>query len=418
MRYPVLALIFLVCVSFPTHAQNKEYAKEVLNFLCSDSLAGRGYVRNGMGNAALYLRSEFKKVGLIPVKGYDSYFHNYTHAAVSYPRKVFLAVDDIPLTPGVDFLVNPSSEGNKGKAKVLLVNKHNFESMSVNKVKKKALLVDYRGIVNKDSLHRFKSKTWSFAPYISIWMDIEKKLTWSASQKYNVVFPMFEIEQSHFDKVKGAKKIQWEVNSELNTNFKAQNVLGMVEGQIRDTFVLVTAHYDHIGMMGSETYFKGASDNASGTSLMLDLAAHISKEKPKYTTVFVAFGSEEIGLLGSKSFVDNNVVPLKQIKAVLNLDLMGGGSEGITVVNATEYPDLFKKVVEANKEVGLKAVKERGPASNSDHYWFGKKGVPAIFIYTNGDVTAYHDIYDTPEGLSWKHYDPLFKLIRGFLASL
>src|SRR5690606_16436195 len=139
-------------------------------------------------------------------------------------------------------------------------------------------------------------------------------------------------------------KISWHVEQNLEKDFKAYNVAGMVEGIVKDTFVLVTAHYDHLGMMGKETYFKGANDNASGTVLMMDLAAHMVREKPKYSTDFVAYGIEEIGLMGSWKFVKDKYVPLNQIKEVLNIDLMGGGSEGVTVVNAGANPHLFEYV--------------------------------------------------------------------------
>src|SRR5690606_28226653 len=138
------------------------------------------------------------------------------------------------------------------------------------------------------------------------------------------------------------------------------------EGELKDSFVVVSAHYDHLGMMGKGTYFRGASDNASGTSLMLDLAAHYAQTKPKYSMVFVAFGSEEIGLVGSKAFVDDAVVPLKSIKAVLNIDLMGGGSEGVTVVNGSVYTKLFDLVELANKDARLSKIKVRGKSANSD----------------------------------------------------
>src|SRR5690606_6884902 len=145
------------------------------------------------------------------------------------------------------------------------------------------------------------------------------------------------------------------------------------EGELKDSFVVVSAHYDHLGMMGKGTYVRGASDNASGTSLMLDVAAHYAQTKPKYSMVFVAFGSEEIRLVGSKASVDDAVVPLKSIKAVLNIDLMGGGSEGVTVVNGSVYSNLSDLVELANKEAGLSKSRVRDAPANSAHHWFTEK---------------------------------------------
>ena len=165
-------------------------------------------------------------------------------------------------------------------------------------------------------------------------------------------------------------------------------------------YLVVTAHYDHLGRMGSETVFPGANDNASGVAQMLALAAYFAKNPLKKNILFVAFTGEEAGLLGSKYFVNNPPVPLDSIDFVLNLDLSGTGDEGITVVNATLYPEIFDQLVNLNAEENyVSNVKKRGPAANSDHYFFTEKGVPAFFIYTLGGIKAFHDVYDKRETL-------------------
>jgi Zn-dependent M28 family amino/carboxypeptidase len=180
--------------------------------------------------------------------------------------------------------------------------------------------------------------------------------------------------------------------------------------------LFVTAHYDHLGRMGTHTYFPGANDNASGTAFMLLLMEHYMKKRPDYTMVFIAFGAEEAGLIGSKYYTQNPIYPLKDLRFLLNLDLMGNGQEGITVVNATVFKNDFKRLADLNKQTDwFTQIKTRGEAANSDHYWFTKAGVPSFFIYTLGGSTAYHDVHDTHQAIEFPKIQELMQLCIQFL---
>ena len=170
--------------------------------------------------------------------------------------------------------------------------------------------------------------------------------------------------------------------------------------------------------MGPEVYFPGANDNASGTAMLLNLAKYYAEHPPKYSMVFMAFGAEEAGILGSRHYVSDPHFPVKNIKFLINMDIMGTGDEGITVVNGSAHPRQFKCLVKQNeKKEYLARVKRRGPAANSDHYWFDREGVPTFFIYTMGGIKAYHDIYDRPETLPLTEFEDVFRLIRDFADS-
>ncbi len=133
----------------------------------------------------------------------------------------------------------------------------------------------------------------------------------------------------------------------------------------------------------------------------------------------MAFGAEESGILGSKYFTENPTFPLSSINFMINVDIMGTGDEGIQVVNGTEFKPQFNKLVEINKKNDyLKQVKIRGKAANSDHYWFSEKGVPAIFIYTLGGISAYHDIYDVSKTLPLTKFEDCFRLLTDFVSEL
>jgi Zn-dependent M28 family amino/carboxypeptidase len=108
---------------------------------------------------------------------------------------------------------------------------------------------------------------------------------------------------------------------------------------------------------------------------------------------------------------------LKEIEFLLNLDIMGSGEEGITVVNGRQLTEEFKTLTDINdKNEYLSKVKPRGETANSDHYFFYKNGVPCFFIYTMGPNKHYHDVYDTYEELSFAAYDDIVMLLIDFVG--
>ena len=124
-------------------------------------------------------------------------------------------------------------------------------------------------------------------------------------------------------------------------------------------------------------------------------------------------------MLGSQYFVNSQVLPVNDVKFLINLDIMGSGEEGITVVNGSVFTKEFKKLQKINqKQQYLSQIKSRGEAANSDHWFFYKSGVPSIFIYTMGPNKHYHDVYDTYEELSFKVYDNIVKLLVDFVGKL
>jgi Zn-dependent M28 family amino/carboxypeptidase len=149
---------------------------------------------------------------------------------------------------------------------------------------------------------------------------------------------------------------------------------------------------------------------------MLNLAKHYSQNPPEYSVVFMAFGGEELGILGSKYFTENPLIPLDSIQFMINTDIVGTGSEGITLVNGKVHKNAFELINQINEAHGyFPKIKARGKAANSDHHFFSEKGVPAFFIYTMGGISAYHDVFDQAETLPLTGYEGLFTLITEFV---
>jgi acetylornithine deacetylase/succinyl-diaminopimelate desuccinylase-like protein len=209
------------------------------------------------------------------------------------------------------------------------------------------------------------------------------------------------------------------------------NVVGYLEGNdplLKQEYIILGAHYDHLGMGDpssksdkKNTIHYGADDNASGTAALLEIAEKVAlnKQDLKRSIIFIAFGAEEQGLLGSKYFVENPLIDLSSIKFFLNFDLAGTGDDGIQVVNGSVYKPQFDSLSAINQRNDLvPQVKIRGAACNSDHCMFDQKEVPGFYIYTLGGIKAYHDIHDRPETLPLTEFEDYFKLITEFVGQL
>lgn len=205
----------------------------------------------------------------------------------------------------------------------------------------------------------------------------------------------------------------------VRAGYRSQNVCGYIPGEV-DTMIVFTAHYEHLGMKDDTIYY-GAHDNASGTAAVVDLARMAGGQRGHYTYVFLLFGGEESGLVGSRHFVDNPLIDLSKVKLLINIDLFCGGDEGLMVVNANsrETAPYVDRLQQINDRHGFAAkVSRRDNAANSDHYWFAPH-CPAIFIYTlGGPYGGYHSPTDTCEGCGLGNYHAFMSLLRSFLEAL
>jgi aminopeptidase YwaD len=377
----LIILCFFAVAFNQTTAQDISYNHKIVDTLTSPTFWGRGYTNDGMKKAADFLASEFKILGLKPLSKKD-YLQKFTYPANSFPGNMEVSINDKKLIPGVDYLVSADSRGTKAKG--------NLEQ------KDSATFVDAE---NK------------------IIVTLEKKLTWDAAQKVE----NYTIIQLDKNRLQGKPKtIQLNIENKFIKKFDAANVCAMVAGtQKPDSFIFITAHYDHLGGMGKDTYFPGANDNASGVALLLSLAKYYATHPQKYSIGFILFAGEEIGLLGSKYYTENPLISLKNIRFLTNTDLAGTGIDGITVVNATEFPKEFALMQKVNTDGKyLKAVNPRGKAANSDHYFFTEKGVPSFFFYTLGGIAAYHDVFDKAATLPLTEQADLMQLMIRFNEGL
>ncbi len=261
--------------------------------------------------------------------------------------------------------------------------------------------------------------------------------------------PVFHISRELANKLleKENKKIE-ELESALNKNRKPMsfnidiningssvieqqtantyNVVGYLEGNdpnLKDEYVIIGAHYDHLGMGGKGSSSRkqdtigvhsGADDNASGTAAVIELAEKFAAQKQnlKRSIVFIAFGAEEMGLLGSKHFVDHMKMPANKVSAMLNMDMIGRLSADSSleiggVGTALEYDELLNN---QNKFNLATTTEGYGP---SDHASFYGVDIPVLHISTGA-----HLDYHTPEDSFDKINSEGLKMVADFVFDL
>jgi Zn-dependent M28 family amino/carboxypeptidase len=192
----------------------------------------------------------------------------------------------------------------------------------------------------------------------------------------------------------------------------AYNVVGMIEGSdpiLKNEVIIIGAHYDHLGLGGegslaptSGEIHHGADDNASGTAGVLELARLFSsqKPKPKRTIVFMAFGGEEVGLLGSNYYVSHPLLPLANTVAMINMDMIGRMKDSKLVIGGVGTAKEWRDMMAADTEKSFQLTLNEDGFGPSDHSSFYAKQIPVLFFWT-GTHNDYHKPSDTFEKINY-----------------
>jgi hypothetical protein len=178
-------------------------------------------------------------------------------------------------------------------------------------------------------------------------------------------------------------------------DMRAANVIGVLPGRdpgLAAETIVLGAHWDHLGTSGGATYY-GADDNASGTAVVVGLArAFAAAGGARRTLVFVLFGAEELGLIGSGYYVQHTALPLAQTVAMLNFDMVGRMRDDTLSIGGVDSGDRLRAATaDAARAAGVKADLRGTPFSPSDHTRFYSAGTPVLFFHTGG-----HDDYHRP----------------------
>jgi hypothetical protein len=207
---------------------------------------------------------------------------------------------------------------------------------------------------------------------------------------------------------------------------KGHNVAGLLEGNdpvLKNEYIVIGAHYDHLGIdqLRDASLYKGkeklihhgADDNGSGTTGLLEISEKIAsiKGQLKRSIIFIAFSGEELGLFGSAFFVNNPPIELKNVVAMLNMDMIGrlNTEKALTVIGAGTSSK-WKELLNEKNKYGFKLGFSDGGLGGSDHQSFSNKGIPVLFFFT-GMHPDYHRPTDTADKINTEGEEKVSKYV-------
>ena len=202
-----------------------------------------------------------------------------------------------------------------------------------------------------------------------------------------------------------------------------KNVIGFIDNKSINTIV-VGAHYDHLGFGEEGSLYRsdslkihnGADDNASGVSLMLDLAAKL-KDNNNNNYMFIAFSGEELGLLGSNFFVKNPTIDIKSINYMINMDMVGRlNNENTLAVYGLGTSPIFKQTIKSNNK-NFKIIENESGVGPSDHTSFYLNDIPVLHFFT-GQHSDYHKPSDDSELLNYEGINLISDFIYSIISDL
>src|SRR6478752_6381945 len=253
-----LLLFLLFFLPFLTRAQDMTRVRQNLNALCAPEMHGRGYVKNGDKLAANFIQKQFQESGLKSFNG--SYFQTFS-LPVNTVSEVELKLDNQELKPGLDFIPDAAISSGKGKLKVLALDtlifsdeKHGEQFLTQN-LQGKALLIPEKFWTKRSILpNEFDQKMQTAA---AVLISHPQKFTYTVAQNQSPQ-PQFDVLQKTVGKT--PKKLKYEVEAKFIPAYQTQNVIGFIPGKTQPhSFLVFTAHYDHLGQIDDKTYFPGAN---------------------------------------------------------------------------------------------------------------------------------------------------------------
>jgi hypothetical protein len=200
------------------------------------------------------------------------------------------------------------------------------------------------------------------------------------------------------------RKVRLTVTPICDPDRRTYNIVGNLPGgdpELADEFVMISAHYDHLGDDPSGRIFPGADDNASGVAVLLEAAECIKQSglTPRRTLVFACWTGEECGLVGSNYFAANPPFPLEKIVSHVNLDMVGAGTPGkFIATGASAFPRQYSFIASSAADLGL-ALKSDDGIGASDHLALIRKKAPSALICADGEHPNFHTTRDTPSAV-------------------
>lgn len=432
-----------------------------LSFIASDALEGRNTPSRGLDIAAEYIASQFRRAGLEPV-GDDGYFQTAHFLTTernmdAFKLQIYNESETITVSRSqVSFSIDGALSLRRASLfKIDFKDAEALSSLKPEQMEGRVVLTEMpdmrrvepslRGQMFRDQ-NAFMSRLAGFKTALIISIDrvnpsgsgaasrlIDPDNRHPASASPVAVITVHDPQVVKLcDSMKPGPtsadlSLQLDAAAEKPVNLR--NVIGLLRGSdpaLRNSFVLVTAHYDHLGIrlgMPGDNIFNGANDDGSGTVSVIELASALAalKPRPMRSVVFITFFGEEKGLLGSRYYGRHPVFPIEQTVADVNLEQVGrtDSSEGPQVSNATltgfDYSEIGTVFQRAGELTGVKVYKHEQNSDSffgrSDNQALADQGVPAHTLCTSFVYPDYHGAGDHWEKIDYANMEKVDRMV-------
>ena len=428
--------------------------KADVSFLASDALQGRGTPSPGLDIAAEFIAAEFRRGGLEPA-GDDGYFQTalFTQVAPNLEGlELTVAAGGETVKAGKASLAVQEAAAldltNAAAFKISLSDPAAMEALTPAQVRGKVLIVDAaevagggRGVAM--AIRRVPAEAAKLQPSLLVMLRAAAGLAGGgrgprlreAAPSGAATMPVLVMSDPAVRKLLSAAKpgpidatISAHIAAPVSEQVKLRNVVAILRGSdpaMKDTYVMLTGHYDHLGVRGSgpgDHIYNGANDDASGTSSVIEIAGALAAlpARPKRSIVFIALFGEELGDLGSGYYARHPIFPLARTVADVNLEQLGRTDESnvgthlaqfnLTGFDFTNIAGVFRK---AGEQTGVKVVKDEKNSdpffTRSDNAAFANAGVPSTTLSVAYVYSDYHAVGDEWPKLD---YDNMAKVDR------
>lgn len=417
--------------------------KADVSFLASDALQGRATPSPGLDMAAEYIAAQFRRAGLEPV-GDEGYFQNASYQAVKpNPEGLAFSLDAAKAGEGTMAIQEGvATDLTRAAAfKVSLSDTAALDALTAEQVRGKVLVVEVpdggggAGMAGFQAQRRILTLAAKLEPALIVMIRATAQPAnpnarvplrdATAPAPKTAVLTVWD--KAIHDAVADAKPGPMETTVTAHiaaptvTPVKLRNVAGVLRGtdpQLKDTYVIVTGHYDHLGVRPNAqgaTIYNGANDDASGTASVIAVGGALAslEEKPKRTIVFVTVFGEEMGGYGARWYTSHPIFPVAKTVADINLEQLGrtDDSEGPKVAqfNLTgfDYSDIAATFAKAGALTGVQVVKHEKNSDaffgRSDNATFADAGIPSTTLSVSYVFPDYHQPGDEWQKLDYEN---------------
>lgn len=437
-KYLLIIFSFLL-VNTSTYAQKIkkndkaiiENLKATVSYLADDRLEGRRTGTKGEELAYQYLSQRFSDLKLIPKGDAGTYIQTFNvPEGKEIAPQSYLKLNDHSLKLTDDYFpLNISANGVESAVASPSINESGvpwfFDIKEILEENQNNPHFDLQDVL-KTTAEDLKSKGASAVLYFNTG-SISPELSFDAKSKIaSASLPIIFLTKTAVEKYLSQKDLDYKIQFQISIVDKIRtghNVVGFWDNKAAQTIV-IGAHYDHLGYgedhnslwTGQPEIHNGADDNASGTALLIELARYLGNSKLKnYNYLFVCFSGEELGLFGSKYFVDHSPVPTSEINYMINMDMVGRLNEsthGLTIGGYGTAPEWGSLLSDQQKNLAIKF--DSSGIGPSDHTSFYLKNIPVLFFFTGGH-SDYHKPTDDADKINYVGQLYIFKYITDLL---